>query len=88
MRYYPHMMNGFWLPQVIGLVVMILLTVLAVVALLNLRKRVMSDTAQVLWTMLVLLVPFCGPIAYFIVRPGTYVEPVVMAPPPVETRPE
>lgn len=78
----------FYVLYVLGLVVMILLAVLAVVALLNLRRRLMSDTAQVLWTMLVLMVPFCGPIAYFIVRPGVLVEPVVIAPPPVETKPE
>ena len=39
-------------------------------ALWEMRSRAMSDTAKALWTLIVLLLPIVGALAFWIVRPG------------------
>ncbi len=39
-------------------------------ALWQMRSRTMSDTAKALWTLIVLLLPIVGALAFWIVRPG------------------
>ena len=41
----------------------------ALVALISLRQRAINEVAIVLWVIVVLVLPFIGPIAYFIVDP-------------------
>ena len=41
----------------------------AIVALVSLRHRAISEVAIVLWVMVVLVLPVIGPLAYFIVDP-------------------
>jgi cytochrome bd-type quinol oxidase subunit 2 len=45
--------------------------VLAILALLRLRRCQLDETARVLWVIVVALVPFVGALAFFIVHPGT-----------------
>jgi uncharacterized membrane protein len=45
--------------------------VLAILALVGLRRCQLDETARVLWVIVVLLVPFVGALAFFIVHPGT-----------------
>jgi hypothetical protein len=44
--------------------------VLAILALIRLRRCQLDDIARVLWVIVVVLVPFMGALAFFIVRPG------------------
>jgi hypothetical protein len=43
--------------------------VLAVLALLSLRGRHLSNPTQAIWVLIVVAVPFLGPLAYWIMRP-------------------
>lgn len=50
------------------LILLFLLFVPAVFALLSLRKRNIGDTAKVLWSAFIIIVPIFGAMAYFIVN--------------------
>ena len=54
--------------QVLNFVLLVAWIVLAIWALWRLRKEEMSDTAQVIWTVVILLIPILGAVAFFIVR--------------------
>jgi hypothetical protein len=55
-----------------GLIVLaISVTFFTVVALLSLRRRPLGETPRFLWTILILLWPILGPLAYVLVHPGT-----------------
>ena len=61
--------GGYWLgPLIVGLLVIASL-ILAGVALVGLRKAKLSTTAAALWALIIILMPFLGAIAYFIVNP-------------------
>jgi len=49
----------------------ILWLALSAIVLFDLRKKGMSETVRVLWTILVVCMPILGAIAYWIVRPGS-----------------
>ncbi|MCS7289020.1 MAG: PLDc N-terminal domain-containing protein [Roseiflexus sp.] len=40
------------------------------VALVAIRRSALSDVARAVWTLTVLLVPFLGPLAFFVVNAG------------------
>ena len=42
---------------------------LSIAALLGLRKKSMSETARVLWTMVILAIPIRGAVSFWIVNP-------------------
>jgi hypothetical protein len=44
--------------------------VLAVLALVQLRRQNLTETARAIWAALVVAVPILGPIAFWIVKPG------------------
>jgi hypothetical protein len=44
--------------------------VLAILALIRLRRCQLDETARVLWVIIIVLVPFMGALAFFIARPG------------------
>jgi cytochrome bd-type quinol oxidase subunit 2 len=44
--------------------------VLAILALTRLRRCQLDETARVPWVIIIVLVPFMGGLAFFIVRPG------------------
>ncbi len=56
--------------QIVNLLLLISWLVLIMVALIRLRKRKLEPLIQVLWTMVVILIPILGPLAFFIVAPG------------------
>ena len=47
---------------------------LAAVCLLRLRYREMHDMARVVWALVVVLIPWLGPLMFFIVNPGRSVS--------------
>ena len=63
-----HIDYSLLLAQVLNFVLLVAWIVLAIWALWRLRKEEMSDTAQVIWTALILLIPILGAVAFFIVR--------------------
>ncbi len=61
---------GFLLVQAVNLVILLAWPVLSLLALFSLRGRRLAQTAQVMWVLIVLVVPLLGPLALWIVRPG------------------
>lgn len=53
----------------INLAVLAFVLVLALVALLALRRRPMDEISRFLWALLIVFVPILGPVVFFIVRP-------------------
>ncbi len=49
----------------------IIAVVPSVFVLVSLRSRSLDDVAVVLWVIVTVVLPIVGPIAYFIVDPGT-----------------
>jgi hypothetical protein len=56
--------------QVVNLLLLVTWLALIVVALLALRRRQLEPLVEVLWTVVVILVPILGPLAFFVVAPG------------------
>jgi len=54
--------------QILNIALLIGWILLALWALWRLRKEEMSDTAQAVWTVVILLIPILGAVAFFIVR--------------------
>lgn len=52
--------------------------VIAILALLSLRRRPIDELPRVFWAALILLIPIAGPIAFFIVSPGRQNTPGTM----------
>jgi large-conductance mechanosensitive channel len=63
-----HVNYSLLLLQVLNFVLLAAWILLAIWALWRLRKEEMSDTAQVIWTLVILLIPILGAAAYFVVR--------------------
>ncbi|MCC5845774.1 MAG: PLDc_N domain-containing protein [Verrucomicrobia bacterium] len=57
---------------VLGLITLLL----AIIALLKLRRRPMDETSRAIWAFVILYTPFVGPIVFFIVRPGNIPDEV------------
>ncbi len=62
--------GGLLLVQLFSLAILIAWPLLSIVALLRLRRRALGQTPQVLWTVLVVVIPLLGAIAFFVVQPG------------------
>lgn len=54
--------------QILNMALLVAWILLALWALWRLRKEAMSDTAQAIWTVVILLIPILGAAAFFIVR--------------------
>lgn len=67
-----------FLSQAINLLVTLAWLVLLGFALRSLRYRALSDAAKALWAGLILLIPFLGAIAFWIVVPSQRVAQVVV----------
>lgn len=63
-----------FLSQTINLLIMGLWLVLMGIGLVILRRVTLSDEAKVLWAGLIVLVPFLGVVAFWIVAPGRPVQ--------------
>jgi len=59
-----------FLSQTMNLVITLLWLVLMGVALTILRRITLSDEAKALWAGLIVLIPFLGAVAFWIVAPG------------------
>ena len=59
-----------WHIWIQGAVVLTVL-ILAIVALLALRRRPMDESPRFLWALLISLAPVIGPVVFFLVRPGS-----------------
>ena len=46
-----------------------LVFILAIIALLSLRRRPMDEIPRFLWAILIVLMPLLGPVVFFIVQP-------------------
>ncbi len=60
---------GLLAAQIFNILLLITWIALALWALFRLRREQMSDTVQVVWAAIILLVPVVGAVAFFIVRP-------------------
>ncbi len=56
--------------QSLNLLILVEWVVLAIAALVGLRRCRMDQTARALWALVVLLVPIVGALAFFVVEPG------------------
>ena len=56
--------------QVVNLLLLIAWPALIFVALFALRGRRLEPLVQVLWAIVVIVIPILGPLAFFIVAPG------------------
>ncbi|HSV85471.1 MAG TPA: PLDc N-terminal domain-containing protein [Levilinea sp.] len=61
---------GYALVTLFNLVLLAGWLVLAVFALVQLRRANLPETARALWALIVMIVPFAGAIAFWIVNPG------------------
>jgi uncharacterized membrane protein YhaH (DUF805 family) len=48
---------------------------LSFLALIQLRQRSLPETAQAIWVVFIVVVPFLGALAYLIVQPGSSEKP-------------
>ncbi|MGC8855868.1 MAG: PLDc N-terminal domain-containing protein [Anaerolineae bacterium] len=62
--------GAFLFVQIINLLILFGWLIAALHALFRLRGMRMPATARALWTLIILLIPFIGAIAFFLVCPG------------------
>lgn len=55
----------------IQVTVVLTVLILAIVALLALRRRPMDDIPRFLWALFISLAPLIGPVVFFVVHPGS-----------------
>ncbi len=48
---------------------------LSLLALVQLRQRSLPETAQAIWAVFIVVVPFLGALAYLIIQPGSPEKP-------------
>lgn len=61
---------GFLAVQILNILVIAAWIGLSIYCLLQLRKLTLSATAKALWTLIVVLVPVVGSVAFLIVKPS------------------
>lgn len=62
--------TGLFAAQLLNIAPLLAWIGLATSALFRLRKEELADIAQVIWTVIILLIPIFGALAFFIVRSG------------------
>lgn len=62
--------GAFFFVQIINLLILFGWLLVALFALFRLRDLKMPSTAKALWTLIILLIPLIGALAFFLVRPG------------------
>ena len=64
-------MESWWyaLFQLLNIGLIVLWLALVLVALLQIRNRALSASSQIIWTLIVLLLPVLGALAFLIVSP-------------------
>jgi heme A synthase len=66
--------HGFFGFQIIRLLGLAAWLVMVILSLLSLRHRTLSEGIRLAWTLLILVVPILGAVAFWLVRPG-YTQP-------------
>ena len=61
---------GYMLVTLFNLLLLVGWLVLAVIALVQLRQRGLSETARAIWAALIVVIPIAGALAFWIVGPG------------------
>lgn len=61
---------GFFLVQLINLLIVLGWIVLAPLALWQLRQRPLTEGVRVAWAILIVIVPVLGAVAFWLVNPG------------------
>lgn len=62
--------SGFFaLFQLLNIGVLVLWLALVIITLFQIRKRALSGSSQIIWTLIVLLIPVLGALAFLIVSP-------------------
>ncbi len=74
MRFFDSFNARFLIFQSLNCLVLLLWIGLSVAALLQLRKKSLGEVARVLWTMLIVIVPVMGAVAFWIVGPKGEVD--------------
>jgi len=69
MRFFDGIHTGFLVWQVLNCLLLLAWVGLIIVALLGLRKKPLGEVARVLWTLLIVVVPIMGAVAFWIVNP-------------------
>jgi hypothetical protein len=62
---------GFMALQALNCLVLLVWLGLSIAALLGLRKKSLGEVARVLWTLIILIVPIMGAVAFWIVNPSS-----------------
>lgn len=68
----------FLLSQILNIVITLAWLMLVALALRSLRRRYLSDEAKALWAALILIIPFLGAIALWLVVPNRPLEHAVV----------
>ncbi len=61
---------GYLWVMLFNLLLIVVWIIFAILALFQLRRLEMSETARALWAVLILLIPIAGAITFWIVRPA------------------
>ncbi|MCS6994548.1 MAG: hypothetical protein N2117_07095 [Anaerolineales bacterium] len=69
MRFFDGFHAGFMFFQALNCLVLLTWLGLSIAALLGLRKKHIGETARVLWTLVILIVPIMGAVSFWIVNP-------------------
>ena len=59
-----------WMFQVVNVLILTGWIILTTVALMRVRRCQLDETARVLWAIVIVLIPFLGALAFFVVNPG------------------
>lgn len=62
-------MNVLSTIQIINIALLILWPVLSLLALIQVRQKHLADWHQIAWTLIILIIPILGAIAFFVIAP-------------------
>ncbi len=65
---------GYLWVMLFNLLLIVVWIIFAILALFQLRRLEMSETARAMWAALILLIPIAGAIAFWIVRPASRLD--------------
>ena len=65
---------GIFAFQMLNIVLLLAWLILSIICLVRLGKSGLSANSKALWTLIILLIPLMGSIAFLIVKPGQETE--------------
>lgn len=75
MRFFDGYHTGFMILQALNCLLLLFWLGLSLAALLGLRKKNISETARVLWALVILVIPIMGAVAFWMVNPKDETPP-------------